>query len=366
LSIQIKLYLTRLKKCFPVKRTPIFKSRFAKINGMIEIGSLKDGDHVEGLLAVRSIDGAGEGLRDYSNKSGRFFVIRVGNSGGDITLKYWGGRKPEGVSSLFSSLEVGSIVTVKGRCTHDSYSKGLVISVNEEVKYGSPPEFLKLAEDEEIDPEDFLPSLPRERIDALFSELESIVQNVNDTHLKSLLERFFGDDGFSKVFQKSPAARRNHHNYVGGLLEHTVNVAKLCDTIAGFYPMDRDLLITGALLHDIGKTKEYQVKASIDISDEGRFIGHLSLTAEMVGKEIESIQGFSEVVKNKIIHMILSHHGELEYGSPKVPAFPEAMAIFHADYMDAFVKNTLQEIEDAQEGDEWIYSRSMRRHLHKK
>ncbi len=333
---------------------------------MIEIESLKDGDHVEGVFAVRSIDGAGEGLRDYSNKSGRFFVIRVGKSGGDITLKYWGGRKPEGVSSLFSSLEVGSIVSVKGRCTHDSYSKELVISVNEEVKYGSPPEFLKKVESGEYDPGDFLPSLPKERIEALFSELVGFVQNVKDTHLKSLLEGFFGDGGFSKEFKKSPAARRNHHNYIGGLLEHTVNVAKLCDTIAGFYPMDRDLLITGALLHDIGKTKEYQVTASIDISNEGRFIGHLVLTAEMVGKEIDKIQGFSEAAKNKTIHMILAHHGELEYGSPKVPAFPEAMALFHADYMDAFVKNTLQEIEDSGEGDEWIYSRSMRRHLHKK
>jgi 3'-5' exoribonuclease len=349
-----------------VKRTPIFKSWFTKIMSMIEIGSIKDGDHVEGVFAVRSIDGAGEGLRDYSNKSGRFFVIRVGNSGGDITLKYWGGRKPEGVSSLFSSLEVGSIVSVKGRCTHDSYSKELVISVNEEVKYGSPPEFLKKVDSGEYDPGDFLPSLPKERIDAHFSELEGFVQNVKDSHLKSLLEGFFGASDFSKDFKKSPAARRNHHNYVGGLLEHTVNVAKLCDTIAGFYSLDRDILITGALLHDIGKTKEYQVTASIDISNEGRFIGHLVLAVEMVGKEIDKIPGFSEAVKNKIIHMILAHHGELEYGSPKVPAFPEAMALFHADYMDAFVKNTLQEIEDSGEGDEWIYSRSMRRHLHKK
>ncbi len=136
--------------------------------------------------------------------------------------------------------------------------------------------------------------------------------------------------------------------------------------MSSFYSLDRDLLITGALLHDIGKTKEYQVTASIDISDEGRFIGHLAISAGIVGKEIEKIQDFPDPMKNKIIHMILSHPGKLEYGSPKVPAFPEAMALFHADYMDAFVKNTLQEIEDAQGDDDWMYSRSMSRYLHKK
>lgn len=333
---------------------------------MIEIKSLKDTDLVEGFFAVRSIDGPGEGLRDYSNKSGRFFVIKVGNSGGDITLKYWGGRKPEGVSSLYSSLEAGAIVSVKGRCTNDSYNKELVISVNEEVKYGSPPEFLNLAVESDYNPEDFLSSLPKERITTLATELDEFIQSVIDPHLKSLLELLFGDDSFSTAFKKSPAALRNHHNYVGGLLEHTVNVATLCDTISKFYTLNRDLLITGALLHDIGKTKEYLVKASIDISDEGRFIGHLTLSAEIVGKEIEGIKGFSDAMKNKVIHMILAHHGELEYGSPKVPAFPEAMALFHADYMDAFVKNMLQEIADSPADDDWIYSRSMRRHLHKK
>ena len=331
---------------------------------MINVKSLKDGDLVEGLLALRSKDGKDEGLRSYRDKPGQFFVIRVGNSNGDITLKYWGGKPSEKTAQLFSSIEAGDVVFVKGRCTHDSYSKELVISVNEEPKYGAPTEFLKKADEGEYRPEDFMPSLPDEAVEALFTELKGFVEGVKNPHLKILLMRFFADAGFVKAFKRSPAARKNHHNYVGGLLEHSVNVARLCSLINEFYPMDRDLLITGALLHDIGKTREYTVKASVDVTSEGMFIGHLSMTAEMIRKEIEALDGFPQTLAHKVIHMILSHHGELEFGSPKEPAFPEALALFHADYMDASVKNTIQEIEGAPEDAAWIYSKSLKRFLH--
>ncbi|MFQ5801229.1 MAG: 3'-5' exoribonuclease YhaM family protein [Candidatus Hydrothermarchaeales archaeon] len=209
-----------------------------------------------------------------------------------------------------------------------------------------------------------MPALPKEKIKALFSELKGFIQGIEDTHLKGVLERFYENKEFVEVFKKAPAARKHHHNYIGGLLEHTVNVARLCDTISRFYSLDRDLLITGALLHDLGKTKEYSLKASVDVTDEGRFIGHLPLTAEMVGKEMGEINDFPQTTKLKIIHMLLSHHGELEFGSPKEPGFPEAMALFHADYMDAYVKNVLQEIEGAGEEEPWIFSRSMGRFIH--
>jgi 3'-5' exoribonuclease len=333
---------------------------------MINIKNLKDGDLLEGELAVRSKDGVGEGLRDYSNKLGRFFVIKVGNSEGDLTLKYWGGKNPEKASSLFSEIDVGDVISVKGRCTHDSYSKELVISVNEEVKYGAAPESIKKLMEGDYRPEDFIPTLPKEKIEALYSDLQTFVKSVEHPHLGGLLISFFEDPDFKKVLKRTPAARRHHHNYLGGLLEHSVNVAKLCETLSSFYGLDRDILISGALLHDIGKTREYQIKASIDVSNEGRLIGHLTITADMVRNRIKDIDGFPNAVKNKLIHMILSHHGELEKGSPKEPAFPEAMALYHADYMDAFVKNTLQEIERAEEGDEWVYSKSMRKFLHTK
>jgi 3'-5' exoribonuclease len=331
---------------------------------MIDVKTLQKGQSVEGQFAIRSKDGAGEGLRDYSNKPGRFFVLKVGNSTGDMTLKYWGGRNPDGATGLFTSLEVGDVVTVKGQCTYDSYSKGLVISINEEVNYGSPQESLKKAQTEDYSLEDFMPALTEKKIKDLFSELKGFIEGVENPHLKGLLERFFGDQKFVEVFKKTPAAKKHHHNYIGGLLEHTVNVARLCDTICRSYQMDKALLITGALLHDIGKTREYSLTASIDVTDEGRFIGHLPLTAEMVSKKIEELEDFPETLALKVVHMILSHHGEVEKGSPKEPAFPEAMALFHADYMDAFVKNMLQELDEAGEDEQWKYSRSLRRFIH--
>ncbi len=332
---------------------------------MIDIKSLREGETVEGLLAVRSKDRAGEGIRDYSNKPGKFFVITVGNSRGDIILKYWGGRNPERASRLYSSIDAGSVIYVKGRCIHDTYSRELVVSVNEEANYGSPKDILKKAEEGEFDPADFIKSLSDEEIKDLLKSLQSLVKDTRNPHLRALLEGFFEDPENLELFQAAPAARRHHHNYLGGLLEHTVNVAKLCETISSFYSLDRDLLITGALLHDFGKMREYSLSASIDVTEEGRLIGHLPITVEMVREKIDSLEKFPETLKNKVLHMILSHHGELEKGSPKEPMFPEAVALFHADYMDAFVKNTVQEIDEAGDGEKWIFSRSMGRYLHK-
>jgi 3'-5' exoribonuclease len=331
---------------------------------MIDLKSLREGDLIEGRLAVRSIDAVGQGIKDYSNKPGRFFVIDVGNHSGDVLLKYWGGKNPEKVTKLFDSIRVGDVVSVKGKFVYDSYSKKNVISINEEVKYGGSEETLKKVSEGEFAPTDFLPSKSEGEIESLFSELENLIQSVSDEGLKTLLEAFFKDSEFSTTFKKTPAARKHHHNYLGGLLEHSLNVAKLCDKICEFYPLDRDLLISGALLHDLGKTKEYTLKASVDVSSEGRLIGHLPLTMEMVRLKMTGVADLSEERMNMISHMMLSHHGELEKGSPKEPAFPEAVALFHADYMDAFVKNTLQELEEVDE--EWTYSRGMRRMLYKK
>jgi len=329
---------------------------------MTDFSSLKAGDFVEGAFAIRSTDGAGEGLRDYSNKPGGFFVLRLGNKTGDMTVKYWGGKNPETAKNLFSSLAVGDVLSVKGKCMHDSYSKETVISVNEEVRYGSPEEYLKKMASGEFDASEFLPSLPAEKIQALAESLTVTIDSVTNPHLKSLLKTVFEDELFKLSFQRSPAARNNHHNYVGGLLEHSLNVAKLCEEMCSFYNLDRDLLITGALLHDSGKTSEYAASASIEITDEGRLIGHIQMGAENISRKTGEIEGFPIELKNKIIHMILSHHGELEYGSPKRPAFPEAIALFHADYMDSSVKNTLQELEGKAD-EPWIYSKILRRHL---
>lgn len=332
---------------------------------MIDIKSLQEGDHIDGLLAIRSMDGPGEGLKDYSNKSGRFFVIKAGNRTGNVLVKYWGGKNPEKTTELYSSLKAGEVFEIKGKCIHDSYTKTLVISVNENVNYGSPPETINPAETGLYTPADFIPALPAEVIESHHKTLKEYIDSIKNPHLKSLLNLFFSDPKVVESFRNTPAARGNHHNYIGGLLEHSVNVAKLCETQCTVYPLDRDLLITGAILHDFGKTREYTLKASIDVSDEGRLVGHLPMTAEMVKKNIDTVKDFPEKLSNKLIHIILSHHGQLEYGSPKVPMFPEALALHHADHMDADVKNMLQEIESDVSEEAWTYSRLLRRYVYK-
>jgi len=330
---------------------------------MTDLRTLKNGDPVEGLFAVQSKEGPREGLRDYSNKPGQFFVIRVGNSTGSMTLKYWGAGDSDRAATLFSTLEVSDVISVKGRCVYDTFSRELVISVNEEVKYGQPEEHVKKVELESYSPEEFIPSLPAERIAELNSEMQTMIESVQNQHLKALLRSFFNDTAFTSSFKQSPAAKKIHHNYLGGLLEHTVNVAKLCLRISELYPLDRELLLTGALLHDIGKTREYRVSTTIEVTTEGRLIGHLSIGAQMLEERIKRIEGFPSELEQKVLHMLLAHHGELEKGSPTLPAFAEAVALYHADYGDAYVKHILQEIEAGTAGEEWVYSKPLNRFL---
>lgn len=330
---------------------------------MIDIKGLKGGEVVKGVLAVRSIDGPGEGLREYSNKKGRFFVIRVGNTTGDITLKYWGGSSTEKAALLFRSLEVGDVVSVEGRCVHDSFDKGLVISVNEETKYGSPKEDLKKVTLTSFSPEEFIPSLSPGEREALSKKLSLLIGSIKNEELSRLVRYFFDDERMSRDFALFPSARRHHHNYLGGLMEHSLNVAALCETLCGFYDLDRDLLVACALLHDLGKLREYDIKASIDMTVEGRLIGHLPMGAEMVSKAADELDGFPRDLKNQVVHIILAHHGEYEKGSPRLPAFPEAMALHLADYTDAFVRNSIQETDDLGPG-EWKYSRSLGRFIY--
>ncbi len=330
---------------------------------MIDLKTLAEGDIFEGHLAIRSKDGKGEGLKEYTNKTGMFFVIKVGNATGDVILKYWGGKNPIKPSKLFTSLEEGDVVYIKGRYAFDSYNNEPVISVNEEVKYGSPPEFLKKAASDSFDVKEFVAALPDERIEELFSQLIDFIKGIENQHLKVLLEGFFKDFEFARRFKETPAAKSNHHNYIGGLLEHSVNAAVLSKILAGLYPIDRDLLIAGALLHDLGKMEEYRVSASIEVTEQGRFVGHLMIGSDMVRAAIREMKDFPDDLEWKLIHMLLSHHGELEKGSPKLPAFPEAVALFHIDYLDAFTKNAIQEIEGAGDVD-WAYSRSFKRFFH--
>ncbi len=187
----------------------------------------------------------------------------------------------------------------------------------------------------EYDPKDYLPVSGR-NIDGMYEELLGYVDSVKNPYLNQLLGNFFKDPEFAKRFKFHSAAKSVHHGFVGGLLEHTLGVTRNCDYFAKSYPiLNRDLLLTAAMFHDVGKLKELSVFPANDYTDEGQLLGHIMIGAEWVGEEIRRIDGFPAVLGNELKHCILAHHGELEYGSPKKPALVEALALSFADNLDA-------------------------------
>lgn len=199
----------------------------------------------------------------------------------------------------------------------------------------------------EYNPADYLP-VSRYDIGQMFQELLKLVDSISNPYLKELLKEFFvKDEVFAEAFKKHSAAKSVHHGFIGGLLEHSLSVARMCDFYAKNYPvLNRDLLIAGALLHDIGKTKELSVFPINDYTDEGNLLGHIMIGTEMVSQKIRGIEGFPEVMGNQLKHCIISHHGELEFGSPKKPALIEAVALSFADNLDA----KMQTFKEALEG----------------
>ena len=179
----------------------------------------------------------------------------------------------------------------------------------------------------------------------MYEELCGIIRSVNNPYYKKLLSSFFLEDKeFEKRFKFHSAAKTVHHGFVGGLLEHTLSVTKHCDYFAAYYPMlNRDLIVTAAIFHDIGKLEELSVFPENDYTDEGQLLGHIMIGAEMVGERIRTIEGFPVRMANELKHCILAHHGELEYGSPKKPALAEALALSFADNVDAKME-TIREI----------------------
>ena len=212
---------------------------------------------------------------------------------------------------------------------------------------------VRLCQEGEYDERDYLP-VSKKDIDQMIGELTHYIDSIENKYLHTLLTDFFGDEAFAKRFKSSSAAKTVHHGFIGGLLEHTLSVTKLCDYYCTAYPMlKRDLLLTAAICHDIGKTKELSLFPENDYTDDGQFLGHIVMGTEMIGEKINKIDGFPNFLAMELKHCILSHHGELEYGSPKKPAIMEAVALNFADNTDAKMQ-TFTELLDATEETNWL------------
>lgn len=187
----------------------------------------------------------------------------------------------------------------------------------------------------DCNPADYLP-VSEKSIGEMYKQILAVINSLSNPYLKALAESFFKDADFAKRFQFHSAAKSVHHGFVGGLVEHTLGVVQMCDFMAKQYPiLNRDLLLTAAMFHDIGKLEELSVFPENDYTDEGQLLGHIMMGAEMVGEKICQIPNFPKRLSIELKHCILAHHGELEYGSPKKPALIEALALNHADNTDA-------------------------------
>ena len=214
---------------------------------------------------------------------------------------------------------------------------------------------IRKCQEGEYAPADYLPVSRFDR-EEMYQKLLSYINSVENVYLKKLLQEFFAkDQAFISAFKQSSAAKTVHHGFVGGLLQHTLGVTKLCDYYCSTYPLlKRDLLITAAICHDMGKTREISLFPENDYTDAGQFLGHIVIGVEMIGEKVRNIPGFPEVLENELKHCILAHHGEYEFGSPKKPAIMEAMALNLADNTDAKLETFTEILESSKDNNGWL------------
>lgn len=274
------------------------------------IKNIRPGERIEDLFVIRRIE-----MRDYEGR--KYLVFLLGCSRGKIRGVYWG----EDAEDLSRQFAENDVIKIRGIATDYRGERNIKI------------EAFRRATDDEIDIKKLLPAgryPPEKLVKSLYRRIDS----VEDEYLRALLEAVFTDD-FVEEFSVYPAAKLWHGAYLTGLAEHTLRVAKICDIACDFYPDCRkDLLITGALLHDVGKVDEIKIGGFFDYSVTGRLVGHIVLGAIRVAKAIEGIPGFPQNLAAEVLHLIVSHHGKQEFGSPVEPKTIEAMILHHADMLD--------------------------------
>jgi 3'-5' exoribonuclease len=275
------------------------------------VKDLKPGQEVTEFFVLRKKE-----LKEYDGK--RFLKLEMGDRSGRIDGVVW-----ENPDQLYDKAEVGEIVKVKGWVT--TYKELPQLKVDK----------MRKAKDEEINLADFLPA-SEEDLKVLYDDFKSVVQTIENRHLRRLLDLLVEDSSLMDKFRRAPGGKLWHHARLGGLLEHTLAVASICQKATEMYDLvDRDLLITGALVHDIGKIDSYSAGGFFDYTDEGRLLGHVVSGDELIDRKIRKIADFPQHLALKLKHLVLSHQGQLDMASPVVPKTIEAIILHYADELDA-------------------------------
>lgn len=276
------------------------------------VADIKDRDMVDAVFLVK------DKILAMAKNGKPYLTLKLMDKTGEVDAKVW--DNADEIGSLF---EKNDFLAVRAKASVYLGKMQLILSD------------LKLVPEEQVDLADFLPETDRD-INIMVDELKALVASLKDPNLKRLLIAFFGDPELLAQFRVAPAAKGMHHVYLGGLLEHSLAVAKLVDAMMPLYEgLNRDLLIAGALLHDVGKVREMTYMRSFDYSDEGKLIGHITIGVEMLQERITSLPGFPVELGMLLKHMLLSHHGQYEYGSPKRPKTMEATILNYLDDLDS-------------------------------
>lgn len=308
------------------------------------ISELHEGNRMTGVYLCKQKQSA-------VTKNGKAYEnVILQDKTGVIDAKIW---EPNSVG--IEDFEALDYIDVVGDVT--SFAGALQVSIKRARK----------VQEGEYDPADYLPS-SRYDIEEMYQKLLSYIQSVKNPYLSQLLQYYFvNDTDLIRAFKTSSAAKNVHHGFIGGLLEHTLSVTRLCDYYCHTYAvLNRDLLITAAIFHDIGKTKELSAFPQNDYTDDGQLLGHIMIGAEMIHDAIRTIPMFPVKLENELKHCILAHHGELEYGSPKKPALAEALALNLADNTDAKMETLTELFEHAGDNHDWLgYQRLFESNLRK-
>jgi 3'-5' exoribonuclease len=308
-----------------------------KIVKKIKVNEIKDGAVIDDVFFVKFK----KGIRPYA-KGFSFELTLSDSSGSNIEYKFWGPSNESIVKSLYDSLLADSIVHVKAKAS--TYMGKIQLSSND------PNDIIALKEGE-YEVSDFIRKGIK-NVESMMDEVLKIISLVEDSRIKKLLESLFGEPEFQNKFKNHPGAIEIHHGWVGGLLEHTLEVLKYCKASWDIYPkLNKDLLIAGALLHDLGKMEELTTTTRIKGTITGQLVGHLILGAIFVSNKCDEL-GINEELKSKLLHIISSHHGKLEYGAPKEPMFPEAVVIYYADELSSKIGEMIEFVDSAKESTE--------------
>lgn len=296
------------------------------------IRDLREGDYIKNEIYLC------KSKQILTGKSGKEYVsLILQDKTGTIDGKIWD------FNCEIGQYEAMDFVHIDARVT--SFQDALQLNISKIYK----------SREGEYYPEDYFPKTSRD-IEEMYREVKKYIASIKELNLRCLVESFFiKDTEFIKKFKHHSAAKSVHHSFMGGLLEHTLSVLKLCDYYAANYPIiNRDLLISAALLHDIGKMDELSAFPRNDYTDEGQLLGHIFIGANKVSEKIKEIVNFPEKLASELIHCILAHHGELEYGSPKKPATIEAMALHFADNTDAKLQTMTELLTSSDSKSEWM------------